>query len=409
MPDQSGSPNRRRASASTSTDSTSARAVPPPASIAAAKEAGLRYVTDEVPGITRQGAGERMSYRGPDGKRIQDPETLGRIKRLAIPPAWTQVWICPKANGHIQATGRDERGRKQYRYHPDWSAVRDGAKFERVIAFGRALPKIRKHVAKDLARRRLGRRKVLAAMVRLLETTLVRIGNEEYAKQNRSFGLSTMRDRHVRIRKGTLRFEFRGKSGKQHEIDLHDLRLAEIVRRTQELPGQDLFQYLDENDEPQKIGSADVNEYLREIAGEEFSAKDFRTWAGTVLAAVALREIERFETKAQAKKNLVQAIEAVAQRLGNTPAVCRKCYIHPVVLESYLDGVTLEQAKARAAKTLRAAKSGGAALGEDERAVLAFLERKLPTMSERLTASLKAEKAKRSGSRERGGSARKAA
>lgn len=402
MPDPSGSPSRRPVS--NSTHSTSARAaIPAPASIAAAKEAGLRYVSDEAPGITRQGVGVRMSYRGPDGKRLQDRETLARIKRLAIPPAWTQVWICPQANGHIQATGRDERGRKQYRYHPDWSAVRDGAKFERVIAFGRALPKIRKHVAKDLARRRLDRRKVLAAMVRLLETTLVRIGNEEYAKQNRSFGLSTMRDRHVRIRKGTLRFEFRGKSGKQHEIDLHDPRLAEIVRRTQELPGQDLFQYLDENDEPQKIGSADVNEYLREIAGEEFSAKDFRTWAGTVLAAVALREIERFETKAQAKKNLVQAIEAVAQRLGNTPAVCRKCYIHPVVLESYLDGVTLAQVKARAARTLHAAKAGGAALGEDERAVLAFLKRKLPTMGERLSASIKAEKTRRGGRNERAG------
>ncbi len=370
--------------------------------IAAAKEAGLRYVTDEAPGITRRRAGNGVSYRGPDGKAVKDRATLARIKRLAIPPAWTEVWICPLANGHIQATGRDARRRKQYRYHAEWSAVRDGAKFERVIAFGRALPRIRRRVAKDLARRHLDRRKVLAAMVRLLETTLVRIGNEEYAKQNRSFGLSTMRDRHVKIGRGTLRFEFRGKSGKQHEIDLHDPRLAEIVRRTQELPGQDLFQYLDEEGEPQKVGSTDVNAYLREIGGEEFSAKDFRTWAGTVLAAVALRELERFETKAQAKKNLVQAIESVAQRLGNTPAVCRKCYIHPVVMESYLDGVTLARVKAKAAEALRAGmKKGGdgkrpaMALDEEERAVLLFLQRKLPTTGERLAASLAAEKKKR--------------
>ncbi len=383
--------------------SNGSRAVPPsPEALAAAKEAGLRYVTDEAPGITRRRVGNGVSYRAPGGTAVKDRETLARIKRLAIPPAWTDVWICPSSNGHIQATGRDVRGRKQYRYHAEWSAVRDGAKFERVIAFGRALPGIRRRVAKDLARRGLDRRKVLAAMVRLLETTLVRIGNEEYARENRSFGLSTMRDRHVKIGRGTLRFEFRGKSGKQHEIDLRDPRLAEIVRRTQELPGQDLFQYLDERGEPQKIGSVDVNEYLREIGGEEFSAKDFRTWAGTVLAAVALRELERFETKAQAKKNLVQAIESVAQRLGNTPAVCRKCYIHPVVMESYLDGVTLARVRAKAAETLRgAAKNGGGknggtvALDAEERAVLTFLQRKLPTTSERLVASVAAEKKKR--------------
>lgn len=375
---------------------------PAPDALAAAKEAGLRYVTDESPGITRRRVGQGVRYCGPDGKTVNDRETRARIKRLAIPPAWTEVWICPSPNGHIQATGRDVRGRKQYRYHAEWSAVRDGAKFERVIAFGQALPRIRRQVAKDLARRGLDRRKVLAAMVRLLETTLVRIGNEEYAKQNRSFGLSTMRDRHVRIGRGTLHFEFRGKSGKQHDIDLHDPRLAEIVRRTQELPGQDLFQYLDEDGEPQKIGSADVNEYLREIGGEEFSAKDFRTWAGTVLAAVALRELERFETKAQAKKNLVQAVESVAQRLGNTPAVCRKCYIHPVVMESYLDGVTLERVRAKAAEALRAGtkqgggRNGGAiVLDDEERAVLTFLQRKLPSTGKRLAASLAAEKKKR--------------
>ena len=345
-----------------------------PDAVAAAQEANLRYVSDESPGITRRISGKTVTYLDPNGRAIKDGPTLGRIKRLAIPPAWTEVWICPSANGHIQATGRDARGRKQYRYHTDWSAVRDSAKFERMIAFGKKLPHIRRKVARDLARRQLDRRKVLAAMVRLLETTLVRIGNEEYAKQNGSFGLSTMRDRHVRIGRGTLRFEFRGKSGKNHEIDLHDPRLAAIVRQAQDLPGQDLFQYLDENGEPQKIGSSDVNEYLREIAGEEFSAKDFRTWAGTVLAAIVLREFEKFETKKQAKRNLVQAVERVASRLGNTPAVCKKCYIHPVVMESYLEGQTLEQLEARAEDAI---KHGLTKLTEEEQAVLDFLKKRL--------------------------------
>lgn len=368
-------------------NSTGAPAPLSPQAFAAAKEAGLRYVTDESAGITRQGSGKRMTYRRPGGEALTDEPTLARIRRLAIPPAWTDVWICPQANGHIQATGRDARGRKQYRYHEEWSAVRDGAKFERTIAFGKALPRIRQRVATDLRRPGLDREKVLAAMMRLLETTLVRIGNEEYAKQNHSFGLSTMRDRHVKIRRGTLHFEFRGKSGRQHEIDLHDPKLAEIVRRTQELPGQDLFQYVGEDGEPQKIGSSDVNAYLREIAGEEFSAKDFRTWAGTVLAAVALRELGASETKKEGKKNLVRAIEQVAERLGNTPAVCRKCYIHPVVMESYLSGATLGQLKQKAAKLARTA---GATLSSEERAVLAFLQRKLPTPSiaEKLSQSI---------------------
>jgi DNA topoisomerase-1 len=270
--------------------------------------------------------------------------------------------------------------------------VRDGAKFERVIAFGRALPRIRRQVAKDLRRKRLDREKVLAAMVRLLETTLIRIGNEEYAKQNHSFGLSTMRDRHAKVVGEKIHFEFRGKSGKTHEIDLKDPRLAKIVRATQELPGQDLFQYLDEYNQPQKIGSGDVNDYLRSIAGEAFSAKDFRTWAGTVLAAIALRQLGSYATKADAKKNLVQAIETVARRLGNTPAVCRKCYIHPIVLESYLDGVTLAQLKEKAAADLSA---GLTKLDNEEKAVLAFLQRRLPTTAEKLAASILAEKQKR--------------
>ena len=336
--------------------------------------AGLRYVSDRSPGITREKKGKGVNYRQADGRLVRDRDTLARIRSLAIPPAWTDVWICPLANGHIQAIGRDVRGRKQYRYHPDWSAIRDGAKFERTIAFGKALPQIRRRVARDLARRGLDRRKVLAAVMRLLETTLVRIGNEEYARQNRSFGLSTMRDRHVKIGRGILHFEFRGKSGREHEINLRDPRLAKIVRQTQELPGQDLFQYLGDDGQPQKVTSTDVNDYLREIAGEEFSAKDFRTWAGTVLAAVALRELGRFESKTQAKRNLVQAIERVASRLGNTPAICRKCYIHPVVMNRYLEGETLEQIGAKAEQELSRHPTN---LSHDERRVLSFLKRHL--------------------------------
>jgi DNA topoisomerase-1 len=337
----------------------------------AAVEAGLRYVTDQSPGITRKRAGTDFAYFDPGGRRINNSETLARIRALAIPPAWTEVWICPQERGHLQATGRDARGRKQHRYHPRWRETRDGVKFSRTIAFGRALPRIRRRVARDLRRPGLGREKVLAAMVRLLETTHIRIGNEEYLKQNRSVGLSTMRDRHVSVRGGVIHFDFRGKSGKRHQIDLEDPRLARIVRSTQELPGQELFQYLDEHGETQKVSSTDVNAYLREIAGAEFSAKDFRTWAGTVLAALALREFEKAEAKKQVKRNLVAAIESVARRLGNTPAICRKCYIHPVIMESYLDGKTIEVLKARVAAKSRDPLSG---LSAEEKAVLDFLQ-----------------------------------
>ena len=339
--------------------------------LTAAQSAGLRYVNDSDPGIRRLTVGKTVRYINSDGRRISDPITLGRIKRLAIPPAWTDVWICPRADGHIQATGRDARRRKQYRYHPDWHAVRDENKYERMIAFGQALPRIRKRIARDLARRGLGRAKVLATMVRLLETTLVRVGNEEYARTNGSIGLSTMRDRHVRFKRGgILQFDFKGKSGVRHSINLKDPRLADIVRRTQDLPGQELFQYLDDDGERQRISSDDVNNYLREIAGAEFSAKDFRTWAGTVLAAVALRQFERFDTKAQARKNLVAAVERVAERLGNTPSVCRKCYIHPVVLHSYLEGATVDVLVEKTEDTLN---HDLAALTGTEGAVLAFL------------------------------------
>ncbi|HEU5077775.1 MAG TPA: DNA topoisomerase IB [Opitutaceae bacterium] len=372
-----------------------------PESVASAKAAGLRYVVDSGPGISRKAKGKTFVHIGADGKIVRDPKTLGRIKRLAIPPAWTDVWICPIENGHIQATGRDDRGRKQYRYHSDWQHVRDEDKYERMVAFGKALPRIRRRVARDLRRRGLGREKVLAAVIRLLEMTLIRIGNEEYARQNRSFGLSTMRDRHVNVRHGNIHFEFRGKSGKAHEIDLHDPRLAKVVREAQELPGQDLFQYVGEDGSPQKIRSEDVNEYLREIAGEEFSAKDFRTWSGTVLAAMALREFEAFDSKTQAKKNLVRAIETVAERLGNTPAVCRKCYVHPVVLESYMDGATVQVLQNKTEKVLRKDLTH---LSAEEAAVMAFVQQRLSlaaknkpggTLTSVLRRSIKAEKTKR--------------
>lgn len=339
-----------------------------------ARGAGLRYLSDQDPGITREKFRSGFRYRDASGKRLTESAVLGRIRALAIPPAWSRVWICPLPNGHIQATGRDLRGRKQYRYHPDWRSARDETKYERMIAFGKMLPVIRSRVARDLRAPGLGRTKVLATLVRLLETTLIRIGNEEYARENRSFGLSTMRDQHVSVERGTIHFEFRGKSGRRHGVDLHDPRLAKIVRQTQDLPGQELFQYLDESGVRHAITSEDVNAYLREIAGTEFSAKDFRTWAGTVLAALALREFERFDSQAQAKKNLLQAIEQVAQRLGNTPAVCRKCYVHPVVMSSYLDGATVELLQRAAERTLRHDLPG---LGAEEGAVLAFLQKQL--------------------------------
>jgi DNA topoisomerase I len=359
---------------------------PPADALAAAKSAGLRYVSDDQPGLRRRGRAPAFHYRDDDGRRISDPATLARIKRLAIPPAWTEVWICPHENGHIQAIGRDARGRKQYRYHPEWRAVRDETKYERMLAFGRALPRIRRCVERDLRRRRLDRAKVLATMIRLLETTLVRVGNEEYARANGSVGLSTMRDRHVEIAGGTMHFRFRGKSGRYHRIDLHEPRLAEIVRRAQDLPGQELFQYVDEQGRQQKISSEDVNDYLRRIAGAEFSAKDFRTWAGTVLAATTLAEFEKFDTKAQAKKNILHAIERVAERLGNTPAVCRKCYIHPAVLERYLDGATIDVLRQKTQAALRDQLSS---LNGPEGAVLAFLQAQLQRSHPSLRAALK--------------------
>jgi len=307
-------------------------------SVEAAEEAGLEYVNDDRPGYMRRAKNGEFEYFDTQGKRVRDQQRLLRIKRLAIPPAWTDVWICPLSTGHIQATGRDARRRKQYRYHERWREFRDENKFGRLADFAQALPKIRRRVAQDMRLPGLPREKVLAAVVRLLERTFIRIGNEEYARENKSFGLTTMKDRHVKVKGPRLRFRFRGKSGRQHEVDITDRRIAKIVSKCQDLPGQDLFQYVSDQGEVRDITSQDVNDYLREITGENFTAKDFRTWAGTVLAAVALNVQDGFETKRQAKANVKIAICAVAELLGNTPAICRKCYIHPAIVEAYLSG-----------------------------------------------------------------------
>jgi DNA topoisomerase I len=317
----------------------------PADSLEAAEEAGLRYVSDDQPGFSRHRKGEDFEYFDTKGKPIRDEQRLLRIKRLAIPPAWSDVWICASANGHIQATGRDARRRKQYRYHERWREIRDENKYDRLISFGKALPKIEKRVQKDLALNGLPRAKVLATIVQLLERSFIRVGNEEYARENKSFGLTTMQDRHVNVKGSKLRFRFRGKSGRQHEVDVTDRRVAKIVLKLQDLPGQDLFQYIDDEGEVRDITSQDVNQYLREITGEDFTAKDFRTWAGTVLAAIALSVAGEFATKKQAKANIKNAIEAVAKILGNTPAICRQCYIHPIVLETYLKGNSIDGLK----------------------------------------------------------------
>jgi len=343
-----------------------------------AREAGLRYVSDDRPGIRRRRAGSGFRYLRPDGSAVKDEPTLRRIKALVIPPAWTDVWIATDPRGHLQATGRDAKGRKQYRYHPRWRAVRDETKFERMLAFGAALPTIRAYVEKDLARHGLPREKVLATVVRLLEATLIRVGNEEYARENRSYGLTTLRNRHLAIHGTELRFEFRGKSGKQHQISLRDRRLAGVLKRLQDLPGQELFQYLDEDGTRRTIDSEDVNGYLREITGEEFSAKDFRTWAGTVLCAVALRELEACPSEAEAKRNVAQVVKQVSQQLGNTPAVCRSCYIHPAVIEGYFEShANVPLADALGQQLESAAEDDPVERSSDEAAVMHLLRRRL--------------------------------
>ncbi|MFL5281903.1 MAG: DNA topoisomerase IB [Rhodopila sp.] len=356
-------------------DSSPTNALSPEVLKAAAKAAKLRYVSDRGKGIRRARNKDGFDYFAPDGSRITDPDVLARIRKLAIPPGYEDVWICPYSNGHLQATGRDTRGRKQYRYHPKWREVRDEAKYGKMLLFGKLLPKIREQVDKDLARPGLPREKVLAAIVRLLESTLIRVGNEEYARTNKSFGLTTLRNRHVKIEGGArIRFDFRGKSGTEHHIDLRNKRLANVVRRCQDLPGQELFQYLDEDGQPHGVDSDDVNDYLQAITGEAITAKDFRTWAATNLAALALRELETFDTQAKAKKNVVQAVESVAKMLGNTPAICRKCYIHPAIFDGYLDGSLLDALKQRADEKLA---DPGAGLKAEEAAVIAFLAHQL--------------------------------
>ena len=306
-----------------------------------AKAAGLRYVSDTSPGIRRKRVGKNFSYIGLDGKPIHEQEELKRIRSLGIPPAWTNVWICPRPNGHIQATGRDAKGRKQYRYHPRWREVRDETKYSRMIAFGETLPKIRERVAKDLTLPGLSHEKVLAAVVWLLDATALRVGNEEYARENGSFGLTTLRSQHVKVSGSKLRFHFRGKSGKENTVSVENRQLARIVKRCQDLPGHELFQYIDDDGQRYTVESDDVNNYLREITGQDFTAKDFRTWSGTVFAAEALQGLGEFETQTQARKNVGQAIEVAARHLGNTKAICRKCYVHPQVIDAYLNGSLL--------------------------------------------------------------------
>jgi DNA topoisomerase-1 len=305
---------------------------------ASAREVGLRYSTDARPGISRRRSGRGFSYRAPDGATIRDRSDLKRIRALAIPPAWTDVWICPDPAGHLQAIGRDARGRKQYRYHDRWRTGRDDAKFERLIDFARVLPRVRRRCDADLAKPGLSREKVLAAVVRLLETTLIRVGNDEYARLNRSFGLTTLKTRHAKVTGTSIRFRFRGKSGRQHEVDLRDRRLARVVQRCQDLPGQELFQYVGDDGEPRDIASDDVNDYLREISGADITAKDFRTWAGTVLAYRALRALAPGDDDRASRRNVVEAVRLTSDRLGNTPAVARRSYVHPAILEAYLDG-----------------------------------------------------------------------
>ena len=356
----------------------------------AAQAAGLVYVGDEDRGIRRERSGDAFAYFKPNGDALTDETALERIRKLAIPPAWTDVWICPKANGHLQATGRDLKGRKQYRYHPQFREVRESTKYEHMMAFARALPALRATVGQHMALRGLPREKVLATVVHLLETTLIRVGNDDYAKANKSYGLTTLRDPHVKIEGAELRFQFKGKSGKTWRLQVKDRRIAKVVRACQELPGQRLFQYKDEDSEVREVTSADVNAYLKEITGADVTAKDFRTWAGTVMAALALQEFERFDSQAAAKKNLRDAIESVSSRLGNTPTICRKCYIHPEVLTAYTEGALLLEIKQQVERELR---DDLARLKPEEAAVLAMLEGRLKrTLEDGLKESLAAVK-----------------
>ena len=339
---------------------------------------GLRHVSDESAGITRKRRASSFAFYNKENKLIKDPAELKRIGSLAIPPAWNNVWICPRANGHLQATGFDAKGRKQYLYHPNWRTVRDEAKYERLISFAQALPRIRARVDNAMQLPGLSREKVLATLIKLLEVSLIRVGNEEYAKTNKSFGLTTMRNRHADIAGSMIRFQFLGKGGKRHTVQISDRRLATIVRKCQDLPGQRLFEYLDENGKPTAVGSEDVNDYLNTICGQPFTAKDFRTWAGTVLAATALGKMEEVDSKAKAKKNVVTAIEAVARMLGNTAAICRRCYIHPAITTRYMDGTLARSLRVKADSEIA---DHLPELKPEEAAVLALLRQELEQRS----------------------------
>jgi DNA topoisomerase-1 len=344
-----------------------------PASLQSAHEAGLRYVVDSIPGISRIRAGKGFRYRGPDGRPVRDRATLDRIRGLVIPPAWERVWIAPRADAHIQATGRDARGRKQYRYHPRWGAVRDESKDGRLLEVARLLPGIRRRIAAGLRRPPLSRDRVLATVMALLERTLIRVGNEEYARSNGSFGLTTLRDRHVTVRGRRVTFRFRAKSGVLQRVELDDAVLAKSVLLCQELPGQTLFQYLDANQARQSVDSTDVNAWLREVTGQELTAKDFRTWAGTVLAACALCGTVEGSSAAARKRFVSHAIGEVAERLGNTKAVCRRCYVHPAVIDAFLEGETIEVSPALVDKPNRR----GHRLSRTESALIRLLQRRL--------------------------------
>ncbi len=337
--------------------------------IAAAKAAHLKYVSDDAPGIRRKTAGKGFTYIGLDGKPLRDRKELARIRSLAIPPAYSDVWICADSEGHIQATGRDQRGRKQYRYHPKWREVRDANKYDELVAFGKSLRQLRAKISEDMKQRGLTREKVLATIVALLDRTLIRVGNAGYAKENQSYGLTTLRNRHVTVDGTTLRFEFTGKSGKAWKLKLQDRRIARVVKACHDLPGQILFQYLDENGERHPLNSSDVNAYLQQISGREVTAKHFRTWAGTVMAAAALSRCEVADKPTVAKRVIKQAIETVAKRLGNTQTICRKCYVHPEIVSAYLDG--------DCASLPAEEPDGDETLTAQEAAVLDLLEKRL--------------------------------
>ena len=346
-------------------------ATDPPPSASDAEKAGLEYVNDGEPGLRRQRRGTGFTYLDSNGKTVRDPYALARIRSLAIPPAWTDVWICASENGHLQATGRDAKGRKQYRYHVDFTAIRDSAKYERLVEFAKALPAVREAIAKQMVLSGLPREKVLATIVHLLDSTLIRVGNDSYARDNASYGITTLRNSHVKVAGGELRFQFKGKSGKSWRVTMRDRRVAKIIRSCQELPGQHLFQYLDEAGNAFRITSTDVNEYLRTLTGCDVTAKDFRTWAGTVLAANLLQEIGRAESATAAKRQIRTALQQVAARLGNTVAICRKCYVHPSVLEAYAAGEL----------NLRRLAQKDGALRPEERAALRFLQRRLKSQA----------------------------